>query len=233
MALVLLGGGVTDLRGSIGGNTFSRSAAGNYARARMKPTNPRSALQNTRRAEVAYLMKYWSDQLTEQQRTDWRAYATGTTWHNGLGQVIEISGIAAFLRVNVLQRLIPSGVIDAAPTAMGQGGGVTLSVPAEWDTTKLQIAEPGGSFDKDTNIHTIWLFQGIPTEVGRLATPKGFKYLGRIWGSSGAPLSFPYEMTSLYTMAVGQRITLRGMFQDEHYRISGPHWATVLATPSP
>lgn len=232
MALVLLGGGIADMRGSIGGTTFARSAAGNYARARMKPVNPRTTLQNTRRAEVAYLAKYWSDQLTEQQRTDWRAYATATNWQNKLGQSIQINGLAAFMRLNVLERMTPSAVIAAAPTAMGQGGGVTFTFAAENDTTKLQINEPGGSFDMDVDIMTLWLSCGLPQEVGRTTPPKGFRYVGRIWGSTGAPLVFPYEMDAPYTMAVGQRITCKVMFHDQHYRVSGPFFAQAIAAPS-
>ena len=52
MALVQYGGGIVDARGSIGGNTFSKCAGGHYMRARTKPVNPKSALQQTRRANV-------------------------------------------------------------------------------------------------------------------------------------------------------------------------------------
>jgi hypothetical protein len=232
MALVMLGGGIADMRGSIGGTTFARSAAGNYARARVKPVNPRSSRQNTRRANTAYLMKRWSHALTEQQRSDWRAYATATQWTNRLGQAIEISAIAAYLRLNALQLLIPSAPIDEAPTAMGQGGGVTLAFTAENDTGKLQLAEPGGSWDTDVDIITLWISMGLPMQPGRLSVPKGFRYFGRVWGSSGSPLGFPYEMDAPYTMQLGQLITIKAMFQDEHYRVSGPHWATVVAAPS-
>lgn len=230
--LIQYGGGVVDARGSMAGNTFSRCAGGAYIRARVKPINPNAPLQHARRAQVAYLSKYWSETLTEQERTDWRAYATGTSWTNKLGQSITINGLAAFLRLNVLHRMIPSEVIEAAPTAMGHGGGVTFTFTAESDTTKIQLAEPGGAFDKDTELHNLWLFQGIPTEPGRIATPKGFKYIGRVWGSAGDPLAFPYELTSAYTMRAGQFITLRAMFHDEHYRVSGPHWAHIAAAPA-
>lgn len=232
MANVLLGGGVTDIRGSIGGTTFSRNAGGNYARGRMKPVNPRSPLQNARRAEIANLAKQWSNVLTEQQREDWRAYAMGTSWTNKLGQSIEISGLAAFIRLNVFERMTPSVPILAAPTAMGHGGGVTFTFDAESDTTKIQVDEPTGAFDKDTDIHTLWFFCGIPTEPGRIATPKGFKYIGRIWGSSGDPLTFPYELDAPYTMRAGQFITVKCMFHDEHYRMSGPFFASELAAPA-
>lgn len=229
MALVKFGGGIAALSGSIGGTTFARSKAGAYARQWTKPVNPRSALQMARRSNVAWLSTYWSKTLTEQQRTDWRAYATGTTWTNKLGETITINGLAAFLQLNVLQRLIPSVIIPDAPTAMGHGGGIDFSFAAESDTSKIQIAEPNIAFDKDTERHNIWFFQGLPTEAGRLATPKGFRYIGRVWGSALNPLTFPYELDSAYTMQAGQLITLRAMWHDEHYRVAGPFWATDIA----
>lgn len=232
MALVRFGAGIADARGSIGGTTFSRCAGGSYMRNRTKPVNPRTALQNTRRQEVASLAKHWSNTLTEQHRMDWRAYAAGTTWTNRLGQTIEINGLAAFVRLNVLQRLIPSVIVQHAPTAMGHGGGVTFTFAAETDTTKIQLNEPTGAFDKDIDIMNLWFFMGIPCEVGRMVPPKTFNYIGRVWGSAGAPLVFPYELDAAFTMAVGQRITLRAMFHDEHYRVSGPHFGQAIAAPS-
>jgi len=232
MALVKLGGGVTDIRGSIGGTTFSRCAGGNYMRARTKPVNPRSPLQVTRRANIAHLTKYWSNKLTQQQRDDWIAYAKGTTWTNKLGESIQINGLAAFIQLNVLHLMIPSDVIPNAPTATGHGGGITLTFAAESDTTKIQLNEPGGAFDKDTELHNVWVSMGFPTEPGRIATPKGMRYIGRVWGSAAAPLTFPYELDAAYTMRAGQLITLRAMWHDEHYRTAGPFFATATAAPS-
>jgi len=232
MALIKLGGGVTDIRGSIGGTTYSRSKAGNYARSNKKPVNPRSSTQTARRAQAAYLSKYWSNTLTAQQRADWRAYAAGTTWTNKLGETIEIGGNAAFMQLNMLEMIWSTSVIAPAPLAMGHAGGVAFTFLAENDTSKIQVAEPTGSFDKDTANHCLLLFQGLPSEAGRDATPKGFRYIGRIFGSLATPMTFPYELDSAYTMQAGQLITIKGMFHDENYRTSGPHWATATAAPS-
>lgn len=229
MAVIMLGGGVTDIRGKIGGNVFSRGKGGNIIRKNTKGCNPRSSLQSARRANTAWLAKRWSNDLTAQQRADWRAYAAGTTWTNKLGQTIEIGGNAAYLRLNVLHRLIPSVPIDAAPLAMGHGGGIEFTFAAESDTSKIQLDEPTGAFDNDTDIQNIWWFMGLPSEPGRDATPKGFRYIGRTWGSSGAPLAYPYELTAAYTMRTGQLITLRAMWHDENYRVAGPFWGTDLA----
>ncbi len=232
MALVQFGGGVTDMRGAIAGTVFSRGAGGNIARSRTRPVNKRSTLQTARRANAAYLAKYWSNTLTAQQRADWRAYAAGTTWTNKLGQTIEINGLAAFLRLNALAFLYSSTVLADAPTAMGHAGGVTLAFTAESDTSKLQLAEPGGSFDKSIDEQFLMIFMGLPTEAGRLATPKGFRYVSHVAGDSVAPPTFPLELSAAYTMAEGQRITIKAMFKDQDNRISGPHWAEVLAAPS-
>jgi len=232
MATIKLGGGVTAIRGSMGGTTFSRNACGDYIRNRTKPVHPRSPLQNARRANLAYLAKYWSNDLTQQQRDDWIAYANATTWKNRLGDDITINGLAAFVRLNAFQLMIPSDVIPDAPTANGHGGGITLTFAAESDTTKIQLDEPGGSFDKDTERHNAWLFMGHPTEPGRIATPKGMRYIGRIWGSALNPLTYPYQLDAAYTIRAGQLVTLRAMWHDEHYRVAGPFFATETAAPS-
>jgi len=232
MALIKFGGGVTDIRGSIGGTTFSRCAGGNYTRARTKPVNPRSATQTLRRANVGFLTTYWSNTLTNQQRLDWRAYAAGTQWTNKLGEAIQINGLAAFLRLNALHRIGWSTVIADAPLAMGHGGGITFTFAAESDTSKIQMNEPAGAFDKNIDLQEIFFFMGLPTEPGRLATPKGMKYFGGVRGNSVAPHSFPLELSAPYTMAAGQHITVRAMWHDEFYRVAGPFWGTAEAAPS-
>jgi len=232
MALVQFGGGVSQIRGSIGGTVFSRGAGGAIARARTKPINPRSPLQNVRRSNHAYLTTYWSLTLTEQQRVDWRDYAHSTTWTNRLGQTIQINGLAAFVRINSLILLAGLPVVPAAPTATGHAGGVTISFAAQNDTKKFQLDEPGGAFDKDADGHTLYLFSGFPTEAGRIATPKGFRFLQTVDGDSVTPETFPLEVDAPYTMAEGQLLTMRAMFVDDHYRSSGPYFATATAAPS-
>lgn len=232
MATIKLGGGVTGVRGSIGGTTFSHNAGGDYIRNRTKPVNPRSPLQNARRARLAHLAKYWSNDLTPQERTDWIAYAKSTTWTNRLGDQITINGLAAFIRLNTLFGLFAPGIHAAAPTAVGHAGGVTFDFDAQSDVTNIAMAEPTGAFVDGTAGQYLCLFQGFPTEIGRIATPKGFKYIGTLTGLAAPPITYPFDIPSAYTMTAGQFVTLRAMFIDEHYRVSGPFWAHATAAPS-
>ncbi|HUW59124.1 MAG TPA: hypothetical protein VMZ92_20980, partial [Planctomycetota bacterium] len=102
MANILTSAAITDIRGSMGGLTFSRNAGGAYIRARIKPINPNSARQVAIRQGMAQLSGRWSTVLTAIQRTAWLAYSAATVWTNKLGQVVTITGLAAYLRSNSL-----------------------------------------------------------------------------------------------------------------------------------
>ena len=232
MANILLGGGVTDIRGSIGGTTFARGAGGNIARARVKPVNPRSALQVERRAQVAFLTKEWSSTLTDQQRADWRAYAAGTTWTNKLGQTIEINGLAAFLRLNTLLLIIGEPVRAAAPTAMGHAGGVTITFDAETDMSNIELDEPGGAFNKDLDDEHVIVFQALPVSPGVVHGTRGLRFIGVTSGDLALPPTYPADIASAYTMNIGQNITCRAMHIDPQFRVAGPTEFTEAAAPS-
>jgi len=230
MALVKFGGGIVGMSGKIAGTVFARGPGGNVAHALTKPVNPRSALQQARRSKVAFFTHEWSTTLTELQRTDWRAYASGTTWHNRLGEVITINGLAAFLGVNALNSLFNSTLITAAPLALGHAAGITMTFTAEPTSGNIKLNEPSSGWDKSTDDDNWVLYQYAPVEPGRIAMPKGAKFLSSVQGNSGAPQSFPLTKTSLYTMQEGQRITVASMHLDPQKRISVRTFAQVIAT---
>lgn len=230
-ALIKLGGGISAITGSVGGTTFARNKSGAYMRQWTKPVNPRSPLQNTRRAIMARLARSWSSDLTPQERTDWRAYVMGTTWTNKLGETIEIGGNAAFMRLNALLAVGGEAFRSAAPTATGHAGGISFAFAAESDGTNIAMAKPSAPFDESTPDHMVYFFQGIPTEIGHIATPKGFKYIGRVYGHA-TPLEYPVDIPSAYTMTAGQFITIKAMWHDDDFRVAGPFWATDEAAAS-
>lgn len=232
MALIKLGGGVTDIRGAIGGSVFSRGKGGNIIRKNAKPVNPRSNLQETRRGNAAYLSRYWSKTLTAAQRADWRAYADGSTWTNRLGETITITGNAAFLRLNALLLLIGEAVRAPAPTAMGHAGGITIAFDAETDTTNIEFEEPGGAWDKDLDDDWVIFFQPLPVEAGRARGTRGYRYIGEVEGDSGTAPTFPLDVTAAYTMVAGQNVTIKAVHIDPDFRVSSPVFQTEAAAPS-
>ena len=221
MALIMLGGGVTDIRGSIGGSTFARNAGGNYMRARMKPVNPRSFMQSKRRALTARLATYWSKTLDETQRASWRTYATATTWTNRLGQTIQINGLAAFLRTNALLLTVTSTIQATAPVENGQAGGAAFTFTATFADQKINVSEPSAPWDKDTDDDYLLLHQFLPQSAGVLHVPKASTYLSHIAGNSVAPQTFPLAIAAVYPFVEGQQITVAMVHLDELGRVSG------------
>ena len=90
-ALILVGNGVSDIRGSIAGNVYSRNSSGAYIRNRTKPVNPNTGLQSRVRGMFSYVAQQWR-RLTEDQRNVWISFAPHFSRVNRLGQTIPLTG---------------------------------------------------------------------------------------------------------------------------------------------
>lgn len=100
MALVRYGNGVSELRGSIAGNVFSRGRAGAIVRNRTTPVNPNTQAQ----ADFRYLFSQTAANyttLTKSQQEAWTEYAQMLTfWRNRLGEPYTPSGRQVFQYCN-------------------------------------------------------------------------------------------------------------------------------------
>ena len=101
MAVIKLGSVVSDIRGSVGDETYSRNQGGPFVRARVTPTDPSSFDQGLARQAVSDVSKAWSDTLTEAQRESWRTYAGIHRRPDRWGQPKHLSGYVWFLRSNI------------------------------------------------------------------------------------------------------------------------------------
>jgi len=115
MALFLPGPVAAEIRGSIGGTTFTRNTFGAIMRQRVKPIDKGSTPQMAIRALMNQLQNFWRDTLTPAERSNWIAAAQGTVFNNKLGSAITISGANAYIRTNVIALLAGLARIDIAP----------------------------------------------------------------------------------------------------------------------
>jgi len=230
MALVLLGGGVTDIRGSIGGTTFSRNQGGNYARARTKPINQRSALQTERRARISELGRSWWDTLDQAERENWVTYAEQTSWTNRLGQTISISGIAAYVRTNVNRIIGKLAQITEAPPSGGHAGEVTFSATATESVNAICINSISAPWDPETDGDLVNFYVGLPSSAGRKAVPKTFRWGFAYVGKEGDPPPYADGKTSPYRLREGQRLTLGAVHTDPDGRVAARSLSQIMVT---
>jgi hypothetical protein len=89
----------SDARNKLGGNVFARNRAGVYARAKVDPSNPKTAFQQANRATFATIVSTWKT-LTPAQRLAWNNVAESNTLTDSLGQTSRPSGFQLFTSRN-------------------------------------------------------------------------------------------------------------------------------------
>ncbi len=227
MANVKYGGLVSDVRGSIAGCCFSRGSGGAIVRNAPKPVNPRSPAQGLVRAAMSYLTQYWSATLTAEEREAWKTYAFNTTWTNKVGTAAQISGLAAFVRLNTL--LVQGGydVQDPAPTSYGHAGTPTFTFAADAADFGIAIAEPTAPFDKDVDDARMIFHMRGATNIGRTALSGQRRYLNTVVGDAVTAPTFPTDFTSPLGFSNGQMISVSGIYIDPEGRIGNAYIAQI------
>jgi len=206
MALVKYGGGIIQMSGSLAGNTFARNRYGNYVRARTKPTNPKTALQQAVRSAVQILTTRWGQTLTDVQRTAWNLYASSVSMKNRLGETVKLSGFNHYIRSNATLMTIAVAPVDDGPTIFElpeadplfavtasegtQNITVTYDDTLEWDT------ETGGF---------LLMWQGQPQNAQRNFFAGPWRFLTAVAGITGAPVASPKITAVAFAMAELQR----------------------------
>ena len=107
--------GITAIRGSIGGTTFSSNRGGIYVKNWAKPSNPMTPAQTALRNMFGSVVRSWKT-LTAAQIGSWNAYAQGRTTTDILGESRPMSGRGAFISVNQNRLHVGWPILKSAPT---------------------------------------------------------------------------------------------------------------------
>jgi len=91
---------VSNLSGSVGGQTFATGPGGLMVRTRSSPTQPRTPAQLAARQQLSALSKAWATELTDDQRTAWTDFAAGNPIPGAFGEPMVLTGIAMYNRLN-------------------------------------------------------------------------------------------------------------------------------------
>lgn len=138
MASILYGGPATDIRGSSGGNTFSRNASGAFMCRRTKGIRKNTAEQSVRKGHFATISSSWK-MLTEEQRQAWILAAPNYPRLNRFGQPITLTGQQAYMLINTNIQLIGSNLFTDPPVWTGIDTPVISSIQAQNGSPYLQI----------------------------------------------------------------------------------------------
>lgn len=229
MALVKYGGGVLQMSGSIGANTFARNRSGNYVRARTSPVNPNTARQVAVRSAIATLTVRWSSTLTAVQRTAWNLYAESVNMLNRLGETILLSGFNHYIRSNVTRETGPTVLIDDGPTIFElPAHDPTFAVTASEATQQLTItfdATMDWAVEDDS---FLFLFQGQPQNAQRNFFAGPWRFINYVGGvDPGGPVT-PHVEIGPFAIAEGQHQWVYGRISRADGRLSEPFRADTF-----
>lgn len=130
MALVLFGNGITDMRGSISGNTYSRSRFGASVRAKTSPVIPTSNFASASRSLLPSIAIDWSNLLTQTERAQWNAFALVNPAVNVFGQVSYLSGMQWYVKTQINVTISGGTRFTVPPIGGAQAGLLSLGVTA-------------------------------------------------------------------------------------------------------
>jgi len=223
----------TQLSGSVGGITYTRTRSGMVARARSVPVQPNSGNQLEVRSALTQLVTRWTETLTAAQRAAWDLYAANVPVINPLGDSINNTGQNWYVACNVPRLQVAakiSGlitVVDAAPTTFDRGD-FTTPVPTWTETSGVSIAFTNGDAWANEDASLMLFYEGLPQNAARNFFKGPFRLVGIQVGNSSTPPTSPVvisaaTLTSLgYTVTELQNVWLKAVVSREDGRLSTP-----------
>ncbi len=221
MALVLFGGGITDMRGSIAGTVFSKNRYGSYARGRTVPVNPNSQRQQKVRNIMGQIVSAWSQICTLAQREAWEVYAKAVNFTNALGQTITLTGYNHYIRSNMARINDGFTRVDAAP--------VILLLPPTDGSFACEVSEANQLVTVSFDDSAAWcsedsakmsIHQGVPKNSAVAFYGNHFRVLGTLLGDSGSPITSPQTIAVDFPVAANMKNWFFGRVQRDDSRLS-------------
>lgn len=165
MAKIKFGMMMTDARGKLGGQVFSKNRAGAYVRTKVTPSNPRTIAQMESRAILGAQSSAWN-QLTDPQRLTWEGAVENWKKTDIFGDLKTPSGKSLFVRINKNLEQSAQTTLLIAPDKMEIP--VVSATGVAIDITATEI-----SFDGLTSVPADMVMQVRATEM----LPAGVNYV--------------------------------------------------------
>lgn len=140
MAKIKFGMMMTDARGKLGGQVFSKNKGGAYVRTKVTPANPQTASQSGVRALFGTISSTWST-LTEAQRVAWNAAVESWKSTDIFGDLLAPTGKALFQRLNNQLQDVGGSPITSPPAKVALPDAIiTASV---YDISSVTLTNTG------------------------------------------------------------------------------------------
>lgn len=149
MAKIKFGMMMTDARGKLGGQVFSKNKAGAYVRTKVTPTNPQTIFQTTARLLFAAISAGWSG-LAESARLGWNEAVPSWATTDIFGDLKNPTGKELYQRLNNQAQSAGLAPVTSVPQKLEFPSDVVTS--AVIDLSSVDIVVAGANADASTQI---------------------------------------------------------------------------------
>ena len=140
---------MTDARGKLGGQVFTKTRSGATVRTKVTPTNPQTAAQQNARAILGKLSASWRT-LSEEQRNGWNSAVDGFGKTNIFGDTYNPSGKNLFVGLNANLSSAGKPVIETPPVPVELPSYILDSVAISGIAEEIELGfsgtMPGSNF---------------------------------------------------------------------------------------
>lgn len=138
MAKIKFGMMMTDARGKLGGQVFSKNRGGAYVRTKVTPTNPQTTFQTGVRTTFAAFSQAWSG-LSDAVRSSWDGAVSSWATTDVFGDLKNPTGKSLYLRLN--QRAVNAGYtsFSTVPAKAEMVEGIVTEVSVEITGAELSL----------------------------------------------------------------------------------------------
>lgn len=223
MALIKLGGGVADVRGSIGGTVFSKNRYGSYARNRTIPVDPGSTKQTKIRAVMGQVRDAWFNTLTTAQRAAWAVYAANVPVTNRIGETINLTGWNMFARTASCLLYNDESIVADAPTDFSLAEqDSTLAITVSEATQQVSVAfdDTMDWVDEDDAHLLVYVSRPQNPTVNYFKGP--YQIAGSVDGDSTTAPTSPATIALPFAAVSGQKIFAQCRIVRADGRLSEP-----------
>lgn len=115
MTLIRTGSGVTDIRGGMAGNVFSRDKTGLHCNSQARYIKRSSPLTTKRRNGYRQCVNYWNNTISTHDRRLWLNYAHRHPKRNKIGMKITLTAFSSFLSLNIYRTFNEVSILATPP----------------------------------------------------------------------------------------------------------------------
>lgn len=151
MAKIKFGMMMTDARGKLGGQVFSKNRSGAYVRTKVTPANPQTSYQQANRSALGLTSSQWSG-LTPSQRTAWNNAVTEWQKTNVFGDLVKPTGKNLFTSLNkVIIEYFPSTPLLVLPPSKTEFPTFSIASASLSEASGIVLISLAGGVSESTN----------------------------------------------------------------------------------